>query len=48
MNKEPKVSDHPSAAALLRHSLDLFLAKDMKGWSLLCADGVVAEFPQGA
>ena len=45
INKEPKVSDYPSAAALLRHSLDLFLAKDMKGWSLLCADDVVAEFP---
>ncbi|HEV2560302.1 MAG TPA: nuclear transport factor 2 family protein [Microvirga sp.] len=34
-----------SAAELLRHSLDTFLAKDMKGWSLLCADDVVAEFP---
>jgi ketosteroid isomerase-like protein len=34
-----------SAVELLRHSLDTFLAKDMKGWSLLCADDVVAEFP---
>jgi ketosteroid isomerase-like protein len=39
------MSNPPSAAELLRHSLDLFLAKDMKGWSLLCADDVVAEFP---
>ena len=39
------MSNLPSAAELLRHSLDLFLAKDMKGWSLLCADDVVAEFP---
>ncbi len=30
---------------LLRNSLDTFLAKDMKGWSELCADDVVAEFP---
>jgi ketosteroid isomerase-like protein len=45
LNKEPEVSDLPSAADLLRHSLDLFLAKDMKAWSLLCADDVVAEFP---
>lgn len=39
------MSNLPTAAELLRHSLDLFLAKDMKGWSLLCADDVVAEFP---
>jgi hypothetical protein len=30
---------------MLRHSLDLFLAKDMEEWSLLCDDDVVAEFP---
>jgi ketosteroid isomerase-like protein len=30
---------------LLRNSLDTFLAKDMKAWSELCADDVVAEFP---
>jgi ketosteroid isomerase-like protein len=30
---------------LLRNSLDKFLAKDMKGWSELCANNVVAEFP---
>jgi hypothetical protein len=44
-NKEHKLSNLPSAVELLRRSLDTFLAKDMKGWSLLCADDVVAEFP---
>ena len=39
------MSNRPSAVELLRHSLDTFLAKDMKGWSLLCADDVIAEFP---
>ncbi len=39
------MSNLPSAVELLRHSLDTFLAKDIKGWSLLCADDVVAEFP---
>jgi ketosteroid isomerase-like protein len=39
------MSNNPSAVELLRQSLDRFLAKDMKGWSLLCADDVVAEFP---
>lgn len=34
-----------SATQLLRNSLDTFLAKDMKGWSDLCAEDVVAEFP---
>ena len=33
------------ATELFRHSLDKFLAKDMKGWSEFCADDVVAEFP---
>ena len=33
------------ATELFQHSLDKFLAKDMKGWSELCADNVVAEFP---
>lgn len=33
------------AVQLLRNSLDAFLAKDMKGWSELCAEDVVAEFP---
>lgn len=35
----------PAAAELLRKSLDTFLTKDMKGWTDLCADDVVAEFP---
>jgi hypothetical protein len=39
------VSNFPFAVERLRHSLDTFLAKDMNGWSLLCADDVVAEFP---
>jgi ketosteroid isomerase-like protein len=39
------MSDTLSAADLLRRSLDTFLAKDMKGWTDLCADDVVAEFP---
>lgn len=34
-----------TAVQLLRNSLDTFLAKDMKGWSELCAADVVAEFP---
>jgi ketosteroid isomerase-like protein len=39
------MSTNSSAVELFRNSLDTFLAKDMKGWSLLCADDVVAEFP---
>src|SRR4028119_1804239 len=39
------MSTNSSAVELFRHSLGTFLAKDMKGWSLLCADDVVAEFP---
>jgi ketosteroid isomerase-like protein len=34
-----------TAVDLLRRSLDTFLAKDMKGWTELCAEDVVAEFP---
>jgi uncharacterized protein len=39
------MSTTPSAVDLLRRSLDTFLAKDMKAWTELCADDVVAEFP---
>ncbi len=39
------MSNFPSAAELLHQSLDTFLAKDMKAWSLLCADDIIAEFP---
>ncbi|WP_446220114.1 nuclear transport factor 2 family protein [Micromonospora sp. IBHARD004] len=39
------MSTTPSAVDLLQRSLDTFLAKDMKGWTDLCADDVVAEFP---
>ena len=34
-----------TAVQLLRNSLDKFLAKDMKGWSELCDENVVVEFP---
>lgn len=34
-----------TAVQLLRKSLDKFLAKDMKGWSELCDENVVVEFP---
>jgi ketosteroid isomerase-like protein len=37
--------ENNTAVQLLRKSLDTFLAKDMKGWSELCAEDVVAEFP---
>lgn len=40
-----KNSVNESASQLFRNSLDKFLAKDMKGWSELCAEDVVAEFP---
>lgn len=36
---------HTTAVDLLRRSLDTFLAKDMKGWTDMCAEDVVAEFP---
>ena len=39
------MSSTPSAVDLLRHTLDTFLSKDMKAWTDLCADDVVAEFP---
>jgi uncharacterized protein len=34
-----------SAVQLLKHSLDTFLAKDIKGWAELCDENVVVEFP---
>lgn len=39
------MSDTQTAVQLLQRSLDTFLAKDMKGWTDLCTDDVVAEFP---
>ena len=39
------MSATPTAVDLLRRSLDTFLAKDMKGWTDLCDENVVAEFP---
>ena len=37
--------DSLTAVQLFHNSLDKFLAKDMKGWTDLCDEGVVAEFP---
>ena len=34
-----------TAAQQLKHSLDTFLAKDIKGWAQLCDENVVVEFP---
>jgi uncharacterized protein len=34
-----------TAAQLLKHSLDTFLAKDIKTWAQLCDENVVVEFP---
>jgi len=39
------MSNTLTAVDLLRRSLDTFLAKDMKGWTDLCDENVVAEFP---
>ncbi|MBS7233832.1 nuclear transport factor 2 family protein [Flavobacterium psychroterrae] len=38
-------SKNTQATQLLQNTIDRFLAKDMKGWSDLCAEDVVAEFP---
>lgn len=43
--KSNQMTDASNAVQLLRNSLNRFLAKDMKGWSELCAEDVVAEFP---
>ena len=39
------MNNNPTAVQLLRNSLDRFLAKDMKGWTELCNENVIAEFP---
>ena len=39
------MSNQSTAAELLRRSLDTFLAKDMKRWTDMCDESVVAEFP---
>lgn len=39
------VGNGMTAVQLLKRSLDTFLAKDMKGWSELCDENVVVEFP---
>lgn len=38
-------SGNLTAPQVLKRSMDLFLAKDMKGWSGLCDENVVVEFP---
>jgi len=44
-SSEDTLMNTPTAVQLLRNSLDRFLAKDMKGWTELCDENVVAEFP---
>ncbi|MEV6167420.1 nuclear transport factor 2 family protein [Streptomyces sp. NPDC051954] len=39
------MSETLTSADMLRRSLDTFLAKDMKGWTELCDEHVVLEFP---
>ena len=34
-----------TATQVLQRAMDLFLAKDMKGWSALCDENVVVELP---
>lgn len=34
-----------TASQVLKRAMDLFLAKDMKGWSELCDENVVVELP---
>src|ERR1700745_79617 len=45
VKREDTLMNTPTAVQLLRNSLDSFLVKDMKGWSELCDENVVAEFP---
>ncbi|HET7000697.1 MAG TPA: nuclear transport factor 2 family protein [Puia sp.] len=39
------MNNNQTAVQLFRNNLDLFLAKDMKGWTDTCDENVVAEFP---
>ncbi|TDK23671.1 nuclear transport factor 2 family protein [Arthrobacter crusticola] len=39
------MSDELTNVQRLQRGLELFLSKDMKGWTDLCAEDVVAEFP---
>src|SRR5882762_9551235 len=43
--KSKEMDNILTAVQLLRNSLDKFREKDMKGWSELCHEDVVAEFP---
>ncbi len=42
------MTDTPTAVQVLRNSLDRFLAKDMKGWTVLCDESVVTSAPNVA
>jgi uncharacterized protein len=39
------MTEPTTAADVYRHSLNLLLGKDMDGWTALCDDDVVIEFP---
>ncbi|MFG6430913.1 nuclear transport factor 2 family protein [Roseateles sp. LYH14W] len=39
------VGQGPTASQVLKRALELFLAKDMKGWSELCDENVIVELP---
>lgn len=40
-----EAGENSTAVQLLRHSLNTFLAKDIRAWAELCAEDVVVEFP---
>jgi|SRR5579859_6763468 hypothetical protein len=39
------MSNKHTAVELLQHSLDTFLAKDMRGWADFCDENILVEFP---
>ena len=39
------MSDNVTPADVFKHSLEAFLAKDMRAWADLCAEDVLVEFP---
>lgn len=44
-NEAQEAGASSSAVQLLRRSMDIFLAKDIKGWAELCDENVAVEFP---
>jgi uncharacterized protein len=40
-----ELAKFPTAAQVLKRSLDTFLAKDIKGWAEICDENVIVEFP---